>query len=415
MASLVFFSYIRRGWNRYKMYLLVYCKTLRIAFITDKMSPFYVGGYETRYWELAKCLASEYEVHVFTSCPADTVIDGVHFHKVAPHISYVDRYGYRIISKDIFYSLLLFKDLIRKMDFIDCNATPFIHIPVAKILSKTWSGKLAVTVHEAFSGSLKDYFDQSTGWKHGSVKWITKSFLPYRFIRMSLQLPDDVFAVSSITQRALEADLGLDNVHLVPNGIDLGRIPDNADSERAGNIITYLGRLSPEKNLSELLFAVEYMKNNGFPYFECRIIGMGAEYEMLKQLCRERDIEDRVHFYGHVNEKTKYELLGESDVFVLPSSREGFSIASLEAMGCYLPVVAARSSHPESLGVFGHLTEGYNGLGYPVGDYKELAVQIGSLLSDDERRTRMGLNARETAESFSWNQIISLYKKVIES
>jgi len=387
---------------------------LRIAFITDKISPFYVGGYETRYWELAKCLAREYEVHVFTSCPSDTVIDGVHFHKVAPYISYVDQYGYRIMAKNVFYSLLLFKDLIRKMDFIDCNATPFIHIPVAKLLSKAWSGKLAVTVHEAFAGSLRDYFDKSTGWKHRSVRWVSKSFLPYSFIRLSLSLPDEIIAVSSITQTALEDELGLDNVHLVPNGIDLGRIPDNIRSERAGNIVTYLGRLSPEKNLSELLYAIEYMEKIGYPNVECRIIGMGAEYNMLKKICRERNIEDRIKFYGYVSEKEKYELLNESDVFVLPSSREGFSISSLEAMGCYLPVVAARSKHPESLGVFGHLTEGYNGLSYPLGNYRELAGQMGSLLSDEERRIGMGLNARGTAESYSWSRIADLYKKVIE-
>jgi glycosyltransferase involved in cell wall biosynthesis len=228
-------------------------------------------------------------------------------------------------------------------------------------------------------------------------------------------LPDDVIAVSSITQRALEDKLGLENVHLVPNGIDLGRIPDIIRSERAGNIVTYLGRLSPEKNLSELLYAIEYLGNIGYPNVECRIIGMGAEYDLLKKICRERNIEDRIKFYGYVSENEKYELLAESDVFVLPSSREGFSISSLEAMGCCLPVVAARSLHPESLGVFGHLTEGYNGLSYPLGNYRELAGQIGSLLSDEESRIRMGLNARETAESYSWSRIVDLYKKVIES
>ena len=92
-----------------------------IGFITDKIYPYYVGGYETRYWELARRLATEHEVHVYTSCPKDTEIQNIIIHKIAPRMNYVDDRGFRIYSKNLQYTMLLAKKTILKMDIIDCN------------------------------------------------------------------------------------------------------------------------------------------------------------------------------------------------------------------------------------------------------------------------------------------------------
>lgn len=386
---------------------------MRIGFITDKIYPYYVGGYETRYWKLAKHLSRDYEVHVFTSCPEDRIINGIFFHRVAPYLRYVDDYGFRIMGKDILYSLLLLKDLFKKMDFIDCNATPFVYIPVAKLMSKISGAKLAVTVHEAFLGSLTDYFSESLSWKNILVRKFLKNSIPNRFIPWSLRLADDIIAVSKITGVALENGFNVSNVKIVPNGVDVSLI-DNFDlTSKKGNVVSFLGRLSPEKNVEELLLAISQVKKNGDDVF-CRIIGDGPEYGRLIKLVCEENIADNVRFHGFVDNPTKYKLLTSSDFFVLPSKREGFSIASMEAMGCGLPVIAAKPVHLESSGVFGHLQEGFNGLSYPLGDPYQLAERISELLNCSKTRGYLGSNAYSTAESFSWEKVVELYKQVLD-
>ncbi len=387
---------------------------MKLGFITDKIYPFYVGGYETRFWELARRLSGKFEVHVFTSCPENTVIHGIHFHRIVPHIKYVDEFGFRLMDNDFFYSLMLFRKLFARMDFIDCNATPFIYIPVAKILSKISRAKLAVTVHEVFLGSLADVFNERMGRNGSYVQRVMLSSLPYRFIKWSLKLADHVIAVSEVTRSALVKGFGLPNSHVVPNGVSIKNMVNIEPSFKKGNVITFLGRLSPEKNVEDLLKAVGLVKRNGFPDVFCSIIGDGPSLDSLRKLVYQEDISENVCFHGFVPDPIKHELLSSSDLFILPSKREGFSIASLEAMGSCLPVIAAKPSHCESSGVFEFLKEGYNGLSYPLSDYKELASRISTLFEKNKLRVEMGANAYSTAKSYSWDKSVEKYMQLIE-
>ena len=83
-------------------------------------------------------------------------------------------------------------------------------------------------------------------------------------------------------------------------------------------------------------------------------------------------------------------------------------------MGSGLPVVAAKPYHLESSGVFEFLQEGYNGMSYPLGDHKELADRISTLFEHDDLRLRMGSNAYSTAESYSWESVVDIYKQLID-
>lgn len=86
------------------------------------------------------------------------------------------------------------------------------------------------------------------------------------------------------------------------------------------------------------------------------------------------------------------ELLIASDLFVLPSLREGLPRSVIEAMACGLPVVA--TAIPACMEL---VRDGDTGRLVPVSDSAALAVAINSLASDDERRVQMGKRAREIA------------------
>lgn len=102
-----------------------------------------------------------------------------------------------------------------------------------------------------------------------------------------------------------------------------------------------------------------------------------------------------------VGPKTGAALAAEyahADVFVLPSVEDGFGLVTLEAMNAGLPVIV--SDHAGSAEV---VRDGVNGFVVPARDASALAALLDDLLSDPARRTRMGANARATAEARTWD------------
>lgn len=384
---------------------------MKIGFITDKIYPFYVGGYETRFWELARRLAGDNEVHVFTSCPKNDVIEGVHFHKVAPYIAYVDEFGYRLFLKDFLYMVLLYKKLLRKMDVIDVNTIPFFHLPFVKLLSMMNGEKMVATVHEALFSGLSHYFGKYTETKGFIAKAFFMSLFPYILLDRVLKLPDEVVAVSRITQRVLTNQFGLSNVSLCSNGVTLpeSSVPSMNDRD---NSLVYIGRLAPEKRVADLIYAIDIVIKD-HPSVNCHIVGRGPESEKLRRLVKDKGLSDSIFFHGYVSDSVKNEYLKSSRAFILPSEREGFSIAALEAMSYGLPVVAASPKHYEFSGVFEYLRPGYNGLHYPVGNEMELASNVSLLLDDVNLQKQLSNNAGMTARKYSWDNIIVSYKKIL--
>ncbi|MFQ6118111.1 MAG: glycosyltransferase, partial [Candidatus Bipolaricaulia bacterium] len=99
------------------------------------------------------------------------------------------------------------------------------------------------------------------------------------------------------------------------------------------------------------------------------------------------------------------EVLGEADLFLLPSEQESFGLAVLEAMSCAVPVVATRvGGLPEVV------RDGEDGYLVDVGDVAALAERGIKLLSDDALRERMGQQARQRVlEKFTPERIVPQY------
>jgi glycosyltransferase involved in cell wall biosynthesis len=87
------------------------------------------------------------------------------------------------------------------------------------------------------------------------------------------------------------------------------------------------------------------------------------------------------------------ELYQQSDVFVLPSLAEAFGIATVEAMGCELPVVVSDAGGTADI-----VDPGVNGFITKAGDGRELGSALEALLADADRRAAMGRQGRRIAE-----------------
>jgi len=243
---------------------------------------------------------------------------------------------------------------------------------------------------------------------------IFSSSIPLDFINWSLGLADDIIAVSGVTANVLKNEFNIQNPVIIPNGVDTNSNLSPYIGSQKNNSIIYLGRLSPEKCLPDLVNAVDHLRNNGNPDIQCKIVGEGSEKNKLIKLTKSLKLSNHIHFPGYVPEEIKHKELSSSDLFILPSKREGFSIATMEALNSGLPVIAAKPNHLESSGVFEYLVDGFNGYSYPVNDYMELSKTISFLLANPEKRRNLQQNAKETAKKYSWDYVIEEYLSHIE-
>lgn len=132
--------------------------------------------------------------------------------------------------------------------------------------------------------------------------------------------------------------LGTDpgNIFICPNGISIPEVKDNVVKKPQ---ILFLSRLHHKKGLDLLLPAFKEISSK-LPHLKLIIAGPDeGMLDFVSTFIKQNDLNDKIEILGSVNGETKINLLLESEIFVLPSYSEGFSIAVLEALAYGLPMV----------------------------------------------------------------------------
>jgi glycosyltransferase involved in cell wall biosynthesis len=147
--------------------------------------------------------------------------------------------------------------------------------------------------------------------------------------------------------------------------------------------VLFVGRLSPEKNVMGLLNAWALTIPLLSERWSLIIVGDGVQRDELREEADRLCISDSVIFAGQQNNVADW--LAISDIFVLPSDREGLSNSMLEAMAMALPVVVTSVSGTKEL-----VEDAGTGIRVPIGDTKALAEALVLLAGDYSMRTKMG-------------------------
>jgi glycosyltransferase involved in cell wall biosynthesis len=180
-----------------------------------------------------------------------------------------------------------------------------------------------------------------------------------------------------------------------------GTHPDLVDSQKqprpdalAGNqVVLSVGALSSRKGHEILIRAVAELRAE-FPDLVCRIIGGGPERDNLQALVNRLGLSDRVELCG---KRPHADVLGEMswcDVFALASWGEASGTVYGEAMQFGKPVIACANE-----GIAEVLRDEEHGRLVPAQDVSALAEALRWLLSDAERRERVGEQARALANA----------------
>jgi glycosyltransferase involved in cell wall biosynthesis len=313
-------------------------RPVRIAFVSDAIYPYNKGGKETRLYNITTRLAKlGVDVHVYTmqwwDGETEKEEDGVHLHAICPKLPLYagDR---RSITQGIAFGLACFRLLFAPFDVVDVDHMPFFPLYSMRIVCWLKGKKMYATWHEVWG---------ATYW-HEYLPGI-KGTIAAAIERGSFLLPDMIVSVSEMTTKRLQEQGYKGKIITLPNGIDTEAISQAVPAQMKSDII-FAGRLLKHKNVDVLIQAVDLIRKTK-PDVRCLITGEGPELEDLKLLVKKLDLEKNITFLPFQNPIEKlYGLMKSSKVFVLPSTREGFGLAVLEANACGIPVITV--DHPDN-------------------------------------------------------------------
>lgn len=230
----------------------------------------------------------------------------------------------------------------------------------------------------------------------GRIGWWIESRLSPRVHRRNQYL-----TVSQPSAAELhELGVGPERVAVARAGLD--PLPDGAPAggtltRTAHPSLTVLSRLVPHKQIEHALEVLARLREDS-PELHLDVIGDGWWAEPLRTRAAELGVTDAVTFHGHVSEQRKHQLLARAWAHLLPSRKEGWGLAVVEAAQHGVPTVGYRSSKGLTDSVRDERT------GLLVGDdLAALTAATERLLGDEDLRLRLGEQARSRTEEFSWS------------
>ena len=295
---------------------------------------------------------------------------------------------------------------------VDCLFFPTVYsyVPVFSQATKL------LMIHDVIAERLPQHVFPTLA---GRTRWRLK-------VALARWQADWILTVSEFSRRALVEHFGLkpDKVKVIgeaPHPI-FRQLPDAtipAELIQKGvqpdsRLLTYVGGFGPHKNLLRLLDAFEAIASE--PDFIDVLLMLVGDYESdpfyscypeLRQKLAGSRIEPRVVFTGFLPDSDLVQLLNCSSMLVLPSLMEGFGLPAVEAAACGIPAVVTRESPLGELLAGGALT-------IDPQKTEDLQQAIGSLLSDDSLRRKMGREALQAARRLSWEQAAKQWLSLLE-
>lgn len=247
-------------------------------------------------------------------------------------------------------------------------------------------------------------FDRSRGNVNPTVFGIEKD---------GMNNADHIITVSDLTRRTVIEKYGISpekvtTVHnaVIPLDDELLNLPRK---ERKEKVITFLGRITMQKGPEYFVEAaakvLQKTKNVRFV-----MAGSGDMMDAMIRLAAKRGIADRFHFTGFLRGKQVYEMLAESDVYVMPSVSEPFGISPLEAMEMGVPsIISIQSGCAEIL---------TNVIKTDYWDIDAMADAMHSLITYPALHHELRDRGIEEIHGITWEKagkkVIDIYHKVIE-
>lgn len=269
---------------------------------------------------------------------------------------------------------------------------------------------------------LHTFTGQVWATKKGASRWFLRlldkiivilntSILVDSFSQQDFLIKEKVLSKNSSVVLGQGSISGVDVNRFLPSKTHRSLIRKQLSINGDWLVFLFVGRLKKEKGVFEL---VEAFKNVAADHDNVVLLIVGPDEEGLKEELIEQ-LGPCKEFTRFINfTKTPEKYMSASDVFVLPSYREGFGSVIIEAASCGLPSIGSNI-----YGLSDAIKSGETGLLVPAGSSKFLEGAMLKFVSNEELRNKMSINARNHA-TYHFSQdditlkILQLYKGLIE-
>lgn len=190
------------------------------------------------------------------------------------------------------------------------------------------------------------------------------------------------------------------------NPLETDKIPKPCKGNKQPRIVA-VNRLEPQKKTENLIRAFAQIAEI-YPEYQLDIYGKGTLYEHLTDVIFQMKMQDRIHLCG--SKQNVLELIGNAEIFVLPSDFEGMPNALMEAMALGLACISTDCpiGGPRSL-----IKDKINGYLIPVGDDKALYNAIKELIEDKSMTEMISKNSLQISNLVNVERIIDIWESYI--
>jgi glycosyltransferase involved in cell wall biosynthesis len=405
---------------------------LRIAYLTYRGKP-HVGGQGVYTRHLTKALVDlGHHVEVFGGQPYPILDSRIPLHKLPSLDIFNDQYPGRFPAyweikdwpsfvetaqflKGTFgepraFSIRAYNELNKRVnDFDLVHDNQCLGYGILKIEKQI---PTIVTLHHPITKDRKLEMEHTKTWfkRRAISRW-------YSFVNMQGKVASKMPRVVVVSENSIadihtDMKVSLDRMKLVPVGVDPELFtPLPHISRKPGHLITTASADVALKGLSYLLEALAKIRTERDVHLT--IIGRpreGANADLIRKL----GLTDCITHVSGVSDERIVELYAESELAVVPSLYEGFSLPAIEAMSTGICLVATTGGAlPEVTGADNDTV-----LSCPAGDAEALAASIRRGLDNAELRNRIGAAGRtRVVERWSWKHCAQLtvdqYREVL--
>jgi len=382
---------------------------LSIAQITPSFFPF-IGGIESYVFEISKELVARgHEVHVFapekvmnTKCgDKEEKICGIRIHRLPVWFELTYRAKWWPIFRKIVDSGFRF-DIVN----IQCHDHP--HSLIATTAAKTRNMPVAITTYGPIA-TQSDYSNITTFFLNAYDHFVSRAIF---------RMADRVLIKFPTLRKWIKSHgISEEKISVAPSGIPKEcLLPRTGESFRQNfdgkKVILYVGRISPQKGVQYLVEAMPKVINE-VPEAILTIIGpdyIGFKKSLIRQVHRLR-IDEKVVFMNPIfNLEREMEAYAGCDVFVMPSSFEGFSQSVHKAWTQKKRVVA------RDVGFLSTQIESWqNGILVEYGNAQAIADSIASILENSKMSRKMGMKGYRKAQNYTFDVLAKSLEKIFFS
>ncbi|MEM1546965.1 MAG: glycosyltransferase family 4 protein [Candidatus Methanomethylicia archaeon] len=356
------------------------------------------GGGERKYYELSKALVKMgHEVHVYCHEHRNGLrglVDGIHIHRLGVH---TDIYHY---TRRIFYIKDLIINIPSLLKFDILNTALFIPAAPTYIIGKLNSIPVTLMVDDLFTMDVA----KTNLPLHAALACIASERLNSTLSFNAIFVP-----TQTVKRKLIWFGYPRNKIYVIYNGVDL-ELFDSIPQQNRNQIIV-VSRLIPYKGVHHIIDVYSELKETYKNIPPLTIIGSYEGYPLYKQI-RDKALKAGCKFLGFIPDNREVaKQFKKSLINILFSDFEGFGLTIVEAAACGTPSIVkdipACREVMEKLGLEELL----------VKDKRELKERIIELLTDDEKRRKLGEKARRNVEKyFTWNkaaeQMVNIWKNI---